>query len=198
MTIIIAADLTDGRKVMLADGLLSSNSGSIADYHCKKIEPIQVSVKQRKGLIGSAGDAGSIIPFREAIRAYMSSPVPQVEDILFRLSRGELEKDKAEHLAWMPSPDSEQQHVLVEVDGNHWPRIVKQSFWAIGAGGAEARAALLGLALKGTDETQDVTELLRSGTLQSWKPTIRDVWIAYEVACHVDNGCGGEPTLLVL
>lgn len=193
MTIIIAADLSDGRKVMLADGKLTSNHGGIADLDCTKIERVEVTFKKRRGLIGSAGSAAGNIILRKIALGYMQAPEPQVDDLYYRVR--DMDDDSMEdcnHLMWLPN--QQDGHDMIEIDGHGWPRIIKQHFWATGSGGGEARAALLGLAFA---QQPDCGTTPYEFSL-TWKPTERDLWIAYEVACASDVHCGGKSTLLSL
>lgn len=190
MTVIIGAELSDGRKVMLCDGnIISSGGGHVASSFVK-IRSITSTYKKRTALIGVAGSPGRMLPVINAVSAYLNTPIADIEDISYKL-QNEFERTKAADysaMLWLPIEcNGIISHHLVSVTDDHFARPVEGHAWAIGSGGVEARSALLGLAKRDKEHP-----------LSGWRPSIDDLDIAYSVACELDIFCGGKKTFLSL
>lgn len=189
MTIIIAADLSDGRKVMLADGKASNSQGTVTALRCTKIHKLTTVTRSRSALIGVAGTAVGQNLMCSVVEKYMASPEPLYEDLFFRLKKacGRLNFDwQCNAVMWLPTKDGS--HELIAIDNKCGPtRIEEQTWWSEGSGRIEANSALLGLQMRCFE-----------GLNEPWKPTLNDVDIALKVACQTELSCGGEPTFLSL
>lgn len=189
MTIIIAADLSDGRKVMLADGKASNSQGSVTALRCTKIHKISVATRSRTALVGTAGTAVGQQLMCDVVEKYMASPEPLYEDLFFRLKEACKRMDfdwTCNAVMWLPTKDHGQ-HELIAIDNKCGPtRIEEQSWWTEGSGRIEANSALLGLGVR------------RVGFegVASWKPEYADIDIALGVACITELSCGGQQTFL--
>lgn len=191
MTIIIAADLSDGRKVMLADGKASNSQGTVTALRCTKIHKLTTVTRSRSALVGVAGTAVGQNLMCSVVEKYMASPEPLYEDLFFRLKEacGRLSFDwQCNAVMWLPTKDDS--HELVYIDNKCGPsRCEEQHFWTEGSGRIEANSALLGLGLRKQGTERGVGD---------WKPELSDLEIALHVACTTELSCGGEPTFLSL
>lgn len=190
MTIIIAADLSDGRKVMLADGKASNTQGTVTELRCVKIHKLSVLSRNRTALVGTAGAAVGQRIMCDVVEKYMASPEPRYEDLFFRLKEacGRLNFDwQCNAVMWLPTKDGS--YELVAIDNKCGPtRIEEQAWWTEGSGRIEANSALLGLAVR----------KLGWDGFEAWKPDYADIEIALGVSMRTELSCGGFQTFLSL
>lgn len=183
MTIIIAAELSDGRKIIMGDGNVITKHGAVKATSFIKVREVNATFKKRRALIGVAGAPMHIEPVAHAVNAYMSAPHPAISDLHIRLVREfENYSDKEAHaLIWLPvsHPDGSETHELVEVTDDLAVRKCERRLEACGSGSTEARAALLGMQYRDKPE-------------EPWRPSADDVNAAYSIACQLDIFCGGE------
>lgn len=190
MTIIIAADLSDGRKIMIADGKASNSQGTVTALRCTKIHRVSVQTRGRAALVGTAGTAAGQQLMCDVVEKYMASPEPLYEDLFFRLKEACKRMDfnwTCNAVMWLPTKSGE--HELIHVDNQCNPtRVDEQRWWTEGSGRIEANSALLGLGIHRVGFEGIVT----------WKPEYADIDIALGVACMTELSCGGSSTFLSL
>lgn len=204
MTIIIGARLDDGQRILIADGNVIRGDGERVRRDATKIQTVTSTYKSKKALIGVSGTRGDLHVLNDVVSAYMTSPSPEPFDIFYRLSERvkslgvEWESNAT---CWIPNKDDYQ---LIQIDGGMYPYIVdNQNYAADGTGRTHALGALLGLAKRAaltelSPETHPArpSEVLVRAHHSTWKPSMDDVMIAYDVACTNDTYCGGLYTLL--
>lgn len=197
MTVIIGAELSDGRRILMGDGRQTSNDRLIRD-NAVKVNTVEVSMKKRKAIYGYAGPAAWRVVVRDALVAYMSTATMQLEDLYYRFAA---KKDTFDEgfsvLAWLPADDGP--HHLVEIDGKFYAR-EHDKFATIGSGGVEAISALNALAKRDMhEELKNIGGGIASPVLvRHWSPSLLDVQIAMDVAITGDVTCGGLTTILTL
>lgn len=200
MTIIIGAELDDGRRVMYGDGLQCLGS-SIGRFKVRKVQRLEVKLKERKALVGTCGCATAQIVIPDLISTYLSTPSPRVEDLFYRYKKdmiGMGMEEKPEALLWVP--DHEEKHVLVHLDKMGYPMVQNErNFHAIGSGALEAQAALLGFALHDIGSLNSATEMgLHLAAVKNWRPSLKQMQVAMSVATMSDVYCGGQCELVEL
>lgn len=187
MTIIIGARLDDGSKIMLADGnLVRSNDTLTANDHVKVFR-VETTLRERAALLGLAGSPCDALLFRDALQRVLNMVDPDPEQLFYAL-RNVFDGQKCDSAAaiWFPVNGD---HVLVHVGSDFFPVLSRTHFATEGSGGVEAGAALVALA-------QSKSELPIDETLEEYRPSMKHVQIAYDVACHSDVFCGGTQTLM--
>lgn len=200
MTVIIGAELDDGRRVMYGDGIECLGS-AISRFNTKKVVLLETKLKNRKALVGTCGNATAQIIMPDFITKYLNTPAPRIEDLYYRYKNdmvGMGMEEKPEALLWVP--DHEEKHVLVHLDKTGYPMVQdERNFHAIGAGAVDATAALLGLALHDIGSLNSATHLgLHLAALKNWRPTIKQLQVAMSVATMSDVYCGGTCELIEL
>jgi hypothetical protein len=203
MTIIIGALLDDGRKVVVADGNVCTNSDERIASNCVKVRRVDTTLKARKALIAVAGKLSELQLFGDVVRGYISAPEPHPDDLFYRLTDKYKTMGiecKSHCIAWLPSGDT---HVLVDISSDFCARVEDEcNFLTNGSGGVAARATLLGLAWKAAAELRvethpfPLSDVTWKAHLKVWKPSWDDVVTAYEVACMTDLYCGGVQSVL--